>query len=306
MRKSYKLTLFAALSIFCSTLFLPNLARAEGQISTPSSTSNAGLTISPVRSNPTMAPGENRTQKLTVENRSARRMNIALSYERFSVTNETYEYTFAPVANDVITFETDHFSLEPGTSKSIAYKITIPAGASAGGEYYTIFATSTTTSGSITTKSRVGSMLFITVDGPLDRSTTITHAEAPNFTVAPHIPVTITLQNVGNVHSENTVTTRLDGPFMSPQTTTALHVVLPATTRVASYSIPSPRLPGIYTITITANNGNRQTPETTLQVVYVPIWIFALGTLLLFLVGYIVRRSKHRRSRKAEQPSINV
>jgi uncharacterized membrane protein len=306
MHKFYRLLVLAYFLCTAFTAAVLPSTPAYAQDALAPTNANAGLTISPLRTNPSMKAGTSRTQKLTIENRTPRPMRITLNYERFSLGDGTYDYSFYPVDKDIIRFEISDFTLTANTSRAIAYQISVPADFTPGGYYYTIFATNKSKNGSIETQSRVGSLIFLTVDGNLDRTTSIIQTQAPSFSVRPRIPVSVKLENTGNVHSENVVTTELSGSMMTTQKVSSLHLVIPGTVRTLSYNIAAPRFPGIYTIHISSNNGYTPPSTTTLQIAYIPIWCIAFGIALAILGGSAVRKRKRQKKSPEPKPDQNV
>ena len=295
---------FSALAVISAVIGLvlyisPALAYAQDAAPTKTSTTD-GLTITPLRTNPTVKAGEKKVQKITVQNRTAKPMSVVLTYEEFSLTNESYEYSFSSPKHELITFEVTEFRLDAGAKRAIAYQIEVPANYPPGGYYFTLFATNIANNGSIQTQSRVGSLVFLTVDGTLDRTTRISSVSAPSFSVRTSIPLNIQLENTGNVHSEVTVETSLHGPATSSQSS-ATHFVMPGTTRSISYQLPAPRLPGIYSIDISANNGYDQPTSTTVQVFYLPLWFIMTAIGAAILVPSFLHKRRSKKSSKTDQ-----
>lgn len=301
MRKLYiHLLLIAAIGLF---VFTPSLANAQDTAPVKTSTTD-GLTITPLRTNPTIKAGEKTVQKITVQNRTAEVMTVTLSYEEFSLANESYDYTFSEPKHTLITFETNQFNLSAGEKKSVPYQIDVPANYPPGGYYFTLFASNSSEKGSVQTQSRVGSLVFLTVDGTLDRATVIREIDIPSFSIKTTIPVSLLLQNSGNVHSENTITSTFSGPRTNIQTT-SLNLVMPGTTRRISYELAAPRLPGIYSVRVSVNNGYNQPSATTAQVVYIPLWFIMLFVGLVIAVPTVLHKKRQAKHTKKTDQNVS-
>ena len=118
-------------------------------------------------------------------------------------------------------------------------------------------------------------------------------------------PIALRLQNTGNVHSQTTVTTSLSGPLTNTKSVSSLHIILPGTSRLLRYSISAPRLPGIYTLTISANTGYNSPATTTLQLFYIPLWFIIIIGIALFIVPSFIRTRRNKNLGKTQVDKLD-
>ncbi|HUS26085.1 MAG TPA: hypothetical protein VMY99_01935 [Nevskiaceae bacterium] len=277
----------AILLVACLVGLAPTAAAASAK--------NRGLLISPLRSYVSTDAGQAESHTLTVANLTEKPIQVALSVEQFTVADYSYDYRFKPTQLDWIKLGTTQLQLKAQQSRTIPYDIAVPAGTAPGGRYFTILATTTFDSGAVPTKVQAATVLYLTVNGKLDTSSTLVSSSIPKVSLGKEIPFSLTVKNKGNthffVHASGTLT-GMHTQRQSKQDST--HLLLPNSVRIVGNTIPAPLLPGVYRATYGYQTENGRNVQQSRYLLYIPPWSLILPICLL-LLGVGVR--KHKRYR---------
>lgn len=253
---------------------------------------NRGLLVTPIRAYKTIDPGGIDADTLTVANLTKDAIDVSLSTEQFSVVDYTYDYTFEQPREDWINVATPELHLEAGESKAIKYQIEVPKTAEPGGHYFTLLAS---TSLKPNEKVRAATMLYVTVNGDLIKTSTILDDAVPVVSFGGDIPFHFTAKNTGNTHFFAYTTGKLEGLSAQSEKNDAAHILMPQTSRELEGAFSPPLLPGIYK----ANYGYKTDGDATVTheryIVYAPLWaLVLLAGLIWFLVVWFRRRARQR------------
>lgn len=271
-------------------LCLPLAASAQ----TPP-TDNKGLLITPLREQVSLNAGMGKTLSFTVVNRTNDHLNVQLFDKQFSVANYTYDYKFHVPQPDLVTIGKPQVLLKPGESQKIPYTITVPKDTTPGGQYYTLFA-SATLSGSENVTIQAASLLYVTVNGELRKTTELQGSSIQRFVFGNKVSYKLEARNTGNVHYFVFVSGELSGPSAKPAEPPTTHLLMPNTVRSLSGTISSPVLPGVYKATYGYKTDSGQEVLRSNYVFYAPPWSIAF--LLLIALGawhLITHRKKHQK-----------
>jgi hypothetical protein len=273
-----------ALAIF---LFLPVPAAAAPA-------KNEGLLITPLREYITVDAGKTKTGAVTVANLTGTRMAIALSVEQFSVADYSYDYRFKPDKHNWIHLEQTAVELEPGKSRRIPYQITVPDKAAAGGTYFTVFA-STQFQGvnGVGGKVQAATVLYITVNGKLAKTSALRRGVVPRVSFGGDIPFRFDAAHTGNTHFFLYASGSIEGMGAKQHSPETTRLLLPDTARTMSGTIPAPLLPGIYEVTYGYRTDGGHTEQQNAHVLYLPVWSLAFPVGIGWLV-FLWQR--HRRA----------
>lgn len=250
---------------------------------------NKGLFVSPLRQYHTVDAGKVVHDTLTLANHTDKPIEVSLRVEKFSVTDYTYDFKFEATQDNWIELGTTTTQLAPGKSQQIAYSVTAPENSPPGGKYFTIFAT-TTFNGEH--RVQAASVLYVTVNGPLDHSGTITKDMIPFFAFGTTIPYTLDVQNTGNDHFFIFLSGRLEGLTAKPHTTEAGHILMPNTTRTVEGHITAPVLPGVYKAIYGYKTSTGETKERSKYIMYIPPWSIAIPVGLGIIFAAWRRRAR--------------
>ena len=280
---------FAALSIVIGLV-----AATPAAAITASDTTNKGLYISPLRSYLTLNAGDSVTRAFTVANLTEEPMAIRFHVEEFSVTDYAYDYRFNAVDNDWVQLVEQSTSLKPYESREIPYRINLPKDATPGGQYYTLYASSTVPNGTTTNTVQVATLLYLTVDGTLKRTSEISHRPLPLVIIDPNIAYTLDIKNTGNTHYFAHIAARLEGLFYRNAPSGTSQLLMPGTTRNVEASITSPPLPGIYKLTSSVTPDQGAPTLATHYFLYLPIWSIVLLVLVVVLLIHTIKKRPAR------------
>jgi hypothetical protein len=249
-----------------------------------------GLSIYPLRTEPSIAPGTVYTGQITLSNTTMGTMNIDMSAEEFGVTDEQYDYSFDPGSSivDWVRFDPSIFSLDPNRSQTVTYSVSVPIGAEPRGQYISLFATSEkqTDSTGITSQERVASLLYITVEGNVTRFGRILSLRNGWLVTGP-TQWAAEIQNTGTTHYRS-IYTEVTKSLLN--TTIASgggsDLILPSTIRLVEGNIALPPFSGIYKIVYTIGLGDYPAHLETRYIVYIrPIDAGVFGTIVLIFLA---------------------
>jgi hypothetical protein len=258
---------------------------------------NKGLLVSPLRQYITVDSGTQKNGTVRVSNLTDSPMRVVFSVESFSVTDYAYDYKFAlPPKNDWVKLSVNETTLKPNEQKSIAYTLTVPKSTAPSGNYYTIFATQSKDKGSVTQQVRVGSLLYVTVNGVAQQSSTLVGIKIPRITLNRELTTTQDIRNTGNVHFFVYAYHRLSGAFGVKRSTGTSHILLPDATRRITTTTELPWMPGLYSLHTGYTSELAKPVDTARLVLYIPIWfiiILATGLAVFARYWFAKRRKKH-------------
>jgi hypothetical protein len=265
----------------------------------------SGLTISPLRTEPEIAPGTVYTSELLLVNTTASNMTITMSSAQFGVVDENYDYSFNLTSELTgwVLFSPSSFLLTPGNEVDVTYTINVPIGAEPGGRYISLFATSqpSTVDGSgIKSQEQVASLLYITVTGDVTRYGKLVSLHNPWLVIGPTLWTT-EIQDNGSTHFESDYSLTEETLFgKQVGYTSGSALILPNSIRLVTGNIPSIKVPGIYKIVYSIGLGDEPAANVTRYILYISSFD---GILLLFVIvmglglGYrYYRRAKKRRN----------
>lgn len=263
--------------------------------------SERGLTISPIRFEININPGESKSEKLKVSNFSKNAIDVNMSAEVFSVINPQYDYEFnnKSKTSKWIRFSEDNFNLPVGSTKNISFSLNVPNGAEPGGYYFSIFSSSNTESGDVEvmSKQRVASLIYVTVTGDITKKGQLKSLVTP-WLINEKSIWSMSVQNTGTAHFRSGINVELYDIFGN-RSGSVLHLdplILPNTIRDISGLIPRPITPGLYKIFFYVDLGDNSNIKISRYAFFAPLWFiivcFLSILMIIFFVVYLLK--KHR------------
>ncbi len=251
---------------------------------------NKGLYISPLRSYLTLNAGESVTRSFTVANLTESPMTVAAHIEQFSVADYSYDYRFNKVDDTWVQLVEKAVTLKPYESHELAYHVTLPQNAPSGGHYFTLYASSTTQTGSTKSTVQAATLLYLTVNGTLTRTSQVIKRALPTIVITPQITYSLDIKNTGNIHYFAYIASHVDGLFYHNAPNGASQLLMPDTIRRTETSINSPLMPGIYKLsyTITPDQGDKTAGSQ--YFLFLPPWSIALLIILGAVIGHLTVR----------------
>ena len=254
------------------------------------------ISISPLRQELELAPGQAFTSRLQVHNSSPRSSTIHLSAESFGVVNEYYDYSFTQ-SGDLkkwLKFDKPELVLGPNSSGSANYTLGIPNDAEPGEKYIALFASvdSKSSNDSVNSIDRVGLLLYITIAGNVSKRANVVHARIPPLTFTHNPKWNIRLNSTGTAHFRSKITTAVTNVFGKTVSNNKQdHLILPNTVRFIENSVNLGRVPGIYKVSFLIGRGDDPAYKLTKWVVYLPLWSIILLAVVLTLA---TRKTKNK------------
>ena len=216
--------------------------------------------------------------------------------------------TFRATASDLASavpwgaVEPSSFTLPAGTTRIVRATFTPPPGTPAGGYYSAVRLAGTIgSSGSVEAVHPV--LMEVAGDGILTRRGRLVSVDVPAASVRTSIPVTLTIENTGNVHVIAKGRLSILDPFSRETATLPITQapILPGRTRTVVVDVPAPIVPGPVTVRASMTFGRGSSEVTQSSSGYsLPWWGIAAFLVVLFLVARlvlaIVRRRRRRRA----------
>ncbi len=166
-----------------------------------------GAAVSPTYTEHSVKAGQRISGKLTVKNDGTELSEYTTSAGGATIKNEEYERNYANTPNPEqleswVQFEKTTFTLKPQERTNIGYTITVPQNAAPGTHYAALFVSTKGKPNSIGIASikRVGSHLYVTVDGVLERVGKLDSFNAKMWQNGAPVEASVRMVNTGNVH----------------------------------------------------------------------------------------------------------
>lgn len=270
----------------------------------PADTPTESITLSPASSRLRLDAGAVETGELTVLNDGDIAYDFIVYARPYSIQNNNYEkpdFTGTPSNADAyrwVQFAETSWRIEPGDTLKIPYSLRVPADAAPGGHYGVIFVETQPTGAdgiSVARKKRVGSLLYVTVNGTFRTGGQILGAEVPWLQFRAPLMANVMVENTGNADFDATVNYKVTDIFgRTKYDATKDYVVLPKTVRKINIEWGSAPWFGLFNVALTTNYLDQSSSSRSL-VLLVPRWL--LYTVLVIFVGggaYVALRRRRR------------
>ncbi len=273
------------------------------------------LQISPTQANIGVAqPGSTCTGEFEVQNTGLNAYEYTVDVAPFSVKGQDYEQDFETVSDytimtDWVKVSTDSTRVEPDSTATVHYTITIPHDAPAGLQAVAIMATMVNTdemqAAGIQTVSRVAFPVYLNVDGETRREAEIISHKVPGFSFSPAIVTSSIVENDGNIYTNAEYWLEVRGFFnnqleysntkyIDGVETPGLEVIFPDSKRYNEVSWDDAPSIGIFKVKSTVKIFDEvSTVEKT--VIICPLWLIVvivllIGLMIFWIISRIVRR----------------
>lgn len=271
------------------------------------------LQISPTMKRLDLKPGSSETGEMTVRNAGEVEFSFKVYAAPYTVVGDNYEPNFTNETNYTqisrwISFEGEQYTIAPDKEQIIKYTVNVPEDVPAGGQYATIFAETinedAAEASGIQAVSRVGMIVYASIDGDTRTSAEIIKFELPTFYSAfnvPDVTATARVKNTGNTDFEAIYRIKVEpiigGVVYDDE---QVQVVLPDTEREAELTWPDTPLLGVFKVSfsVTAGEANQEIVTTVLVM---PPWLIVIVLLLLtLLIIWIIIKLKRRGQLKSK------
>jgi hypothetical protein len=260
-------------------------------------------------------PGDKAEGITKVINRSSAPLTFKLSVQDYVVLDtigtptvlppNTLSNKYSAAAWIGVTPET--FTLKPGDKQTINYYIQVPPTARPGGHYaaivYTPVVDKAVNGSGSTVNSEIGSLFYITINGPIHEQVLISKFLANPFQEYGPVDVLTQLRNLGDLHTAPKGTVTVTGLFFNQTQNLATHNIFPEAARDFSNTFGQALMVGRYKATLMASYGtNSNLPLIATVYFWVFPWritvVIILAVVALVLAGLYLRKRKKDGSRK--------
>lgn len=301
MRKFLKVVLLSVLIVS----LLPITKRVIAQQG--NNQNKESITLSPAVSRPTVDAGEKINGKLTIINDGKTDYQFLVYARPYSVKSETYDPNYTEINDRTESFQWVRFAqtdlrIKAGEQVEIPYEVSVPANATPGGHYAVLFAETqppASQGSQVARKKRVGSLLYITVNGNYKLSGSVASWNAAFWQRSNPITAELRVKNDGNVHYQADSTVSFKNIFGKTKLQlNQQHIILPGTTRRLPVSWENAPYLGIYKISGSVKLLDKTTdlPQKWIVILPVPVLI-VLGGLIAIAILYKLFKLKQKRSK---------
>jgi hypothetical protein len=205
------------------------------------------------------------------------------------------------------------FTLKAGDTQTINYYVQVPANARPGGHYAAIVYTpvvgqGVTGSGSTIT-SQLGSLFYITVNGPIHEQALITKFFANPFQEYGPVNILTEIKNLGDLHIAPKGTIAVSGLFFGQTQNLDTHNIFPEAGRDYQNTVGQTLMIGPYKAVLLASYGNNNNLPLMATVYF---WVFpwritlviVLAVVALILASLYYRKRKKDGSKKTKEADV--
>ena len=160
------------------------------------------LNISPVRQTHVIDPGKSQQLELVVKNDDLFTITVVPTVDAFSIDEHSGTAIFGKKDDAIAWVKPEFFSIDllPGEEKTIVYHAAIPESAEPISHYLALFAEQVSTDGQIGVGSRVGSLVFLHIAGPVIESIVLEDFSASQENLLQEPEVHLRIRNSGSMH----------------------------------------------------------------------------------------------------------
>ena len=205
----------------------------------------------------------------------------------------------------------DTFTLNPHQVQKVNYYVQVPANASPGGHYAGIvYAPVTTpqkkTGGVVNTQ--VGSLFYITVNGPVTENSLVSKFFASPFQEYGPVKILTEIKNLGDLHINPKATITVSGFFFNQNQNLARYNIFPETARDFENSFGQTLMIGRYRAVLMGTYGlNNNLPLVATVYFWVFPWKIALVIILVIVALiltalYLRKRKKAKAAKEPQKP----
>jgi hypothetical protein len=207
------------------------------------------------------------------------------------------------------------FTLQPGDKQTINYYIQIPQDARPGGHYaaivYSPVVNKGVTGSGSTVNSQLGSLFYITVNGPIKEQALVTKFFANPFQEYGPVNILTQLKNLGDLHITPQGTITVTGLFFNQTQNLATHNIFPEAARDFQNTFGQALMVGRYKAVLLASYGTHSNLPLMATVYF---WVFpwrvtlviVLAGVALILAALYLRKRKKDGSKKPKEAQTKV
>lgn len=273
-----------------------------------------GLSVSPLRFEFSADPGDKIENVIKVANPTKNTFSVKMQVEDFTAmgeegqvkVEEQKDHTYS-LKRWVITSPSE-FTLAPGESKIVSFKINVPQNAEPGGKYGSILATVTgivTPEGTgASIQPKVGALVLLSVSGKIVEKLDVKEFSAPKFLNKGPVKFTLRFENKGTVHLRPKGIVSIYDIFGKKVADLEIpqQNVLPGAVRKVSVEWKKGWLFGlVYRAMFVGSYGSQNEPISASLTFYAFPWLYAgiIILILILIIFFFVRA--HKKVKRAEE-----
>lgn len=266
------------------------------------------ITLSPYSKRYSLDASQTINDTMTVFNDGSTAYDFTVYATPYWVNNPAYQPNFTTDharadAYEWVSFPQTRYHIMSRQTLTIPFTIHVPAHASPGGHYGTIFTemqpNESDSGTSLMRKRRVGCILYVTVKGDVQLAGQTTGLSIPWFQSSPPMVAIAHLKNTGN--SDYIATTKYTISDIFGHTKGEMsneYEVLPGTTRDVTLSWPNASWFGLYHVHVSSTVLGKTTTASG-YVLMLPLWALLLVVLIVLVGGgYGLRRQLRKNTKK--------
>lgn len=258
-------------------------------------------------------PGQ-KTEGITkITNQSNVALTFNLNVQDFVVTNTIGSPTILPPntlsskysAAAWIGVTPNTFTLQPGHEQVINYYVQVPSDARPGGHYaaivYTPAVTKGVTGSGSTVNTQLGSIFYITVNGPVTEKALISKFFANPFSEYGPVNILTQIKNLGDLHISPKATITVSGLFYNQSKNLDTHNIFPEAARDFENSMGQTLMIGRYRATLMGSYGSNNNLPLVASVYF---WVFPwrLAIVITLAIIALILAALYLKKRKKEGP----
>lgn len=258
-------------------------------------------------------PGGHAEGITKITNQSNVPLTFNLNVQDFVVTNTIGSPTILPPntlsskfsAAAWIGVTPNTFTLQPGHEQVINYYIQVPSTARPGGHYaaivYTPIVTKGVTGSGSTVNTQLGSIFYITVNGPITEKALITKFFADPFSEYGPVKILTQIKNLGDLHISPKATITVSGLFYNQSQNLDTHNIFPEAARDFENSMGQVLMIGRYKAVLMGSYGSNNNLPLVASVYF---WVFPwrLAIVIVLAIIALILAALYLKKRKKEGP----
>ena len=292
-------------------IFVLGLAIAiTGPTAAHAETASAGvkaITVTPSSTDLVINPGSSTSRSIDVINQGSDSFKVTLSTSPYHVSSLNYDPQFTQIPGTLDPSEWIHLSVKSNTldgnkTLTVPYTIDVPKNTAPGGYYAVLFAETSndSTQSGVVSHNRVGSILYITVNGDIKSGGVLTADSLPTVNFGGNVPLGLKVSNTGGTHFvTNAVFSVTDLGGKEILHASFDRYVLPQTEREIKSGFTPQSLVNVYTVHRSATIAGELKHLPDEKIYFITPWLLgAIAFFLGILIGIPIQRSRRRRRSK--------
>ncbi|HUV72035.1 MAG TPA: hypothetical protein VMW25_03430 [Clostridia bacterium] len=277
-----------------------------------------GFSVSPPTLDFSLKPGEKTERTIKITNRSDETLYFVANVEDFIVTDKNGTPELLPpgtlpdnkfAASTWTAIIPDSLTVMPGKSATTSLYLQVPGNARPGGRYVSVafkpLGGAGPESSGAAVSTVIGTLVYLTVEGPIEENARIIQFTAPRFSEYGPIAFTTEIKNLGDLHITPKATVEIKNILGRKAYSFALDNlnIFPATSRIYKNSWEKKLLFGRFTANLSGYYGKDNTLPLTAVIAF---WVipYKLITIVLLAIAIVLIGSFYLKRRQEPQEIV--